>query len=184
MEAILNQQRALITELHRVLRNYGCDGPSRKTKEYLEEKLTNFDALFAKIRRNDDKLNPFVNHDLPYWSERMFEKVNEAYRRVHDDILKRLSSTSKQATDADPIDDLNESLKQMEESINGMLNNDGNEIQDQPDGRADDNSSINEASKRDDNNATPSQLAPQQTNNSNGTTVLPNSSGTSNEFQT
>lgn len=38
----------------------------------------------------------------------------------------------------------------MEESIIGMLNNDGNEIQDQPDGRADDNSSSNEASKRDD----------------------------------
>lgn len=94
MEALLANQRVLIAELDRLLRNYKHDGPSRKTKPYLQEKLTIYGELFAKIRRNDEKLDPFVSHSNTYWAEKMFDKISNTYEKVRDDIEKRLANKS------------------------------------------------------------------------------------------
>lgn len=131
MEALLSQQRTLITELNRVLRNYRCDGPDRKTKAYLEEKLKKFGDLFAQIRRNDDKLNPFIDHGQPYWAENMFANVDDLYRKVNNDILKRLSENRNAVdllSESDDLENLDESLSRMEKSINNILINERDEV--------------------------------------------------------
>lgn len=45
-------------EIPRLLRNYGKDLASRKTKPYLEEKQNSFVALMRRITDRHDKLEP------------------------------------------------------------------------------------------------------------------------------
>lgn len=60
MESILRDQKQLVEELDRLIRNYNKDGQARKNKEYLTERLEECREIFSKISRNNDRLEPMA----------------------------------------------------------------------------------------------------------------------------
>ncbi|XP_031635226.1 uncharacterized protein LOC116348388, partial [Contarinia nasturtii] len=87
---ILVQQSAEISELNRLIRNYKADGPQRKTKKYLDDKVLTFNELFRVISENNKKLQSFYDENQPYFSEKTFEKIKQCFDSVMIDIYERL----------------------------------------------------------------------------------------------
>lgn len=103
MEQLLRIQKADIDDLNRLLKNYGSDGPTRKTKEYLQEKQEIFSTAIAKIRRQHDRLDAFYSEDQPYWKEKTFAKIDALYEKVASNIVERLKILAEKEADDDTL---------------------------------------------------------------------------------
>ncbi|XP_041984084.1 uncharacterized protein LOC121736766 [Aricia agestis] len=82
MDKLIQQQNAILEEIKRIETNFRKDSPSRKTREYLDERLANLDRLWAEFNANNDKLSLRGQPDAPYFVENQYEEAREFYNNV------------------------------------------------------------------------------------------------------
>lgn len=88
MSQILETQREAAIELERRYRNYQKDSSTRKTKEYLEEKLINVEDLWKDMEANHEKIEYDARQQ--YFIEKTFEKCKQLYEDMINNIEDRL----------------------------------------------------------------------------------------------
>lgn len=82
MDKLIQQQNAILEEIKRIATNFKKDSPSRKTREYLDERLANLDRFWAEFNTNNDKLSLCGQPDAPYFVEKQYEEAREFYNKA------------------------------------------------------------------------------------------------------
>lgn len=93
METLLGKQKVEIDELFRLMKNYGSDGSSRKTKPYLQDKARTFPEMFRVIQNLDAEINAIkgaADDEQPYFKEKTFQLLKKKYEKAMNNINERL----------------------------------------------------------------------------------------------
>lgn len=102
---IISRQETIFNNLKQISINYKKDGPSRKTLEYLEERLSRLNTNWEKFVFNHQQLEKSGISDNQYFVNDVFNKTKKMYEDVLQDILKRkaeLPSVSKSKVELPP----------------------------------------------------------------------------------
>lgn len=95
MEDLLKKQKTEVDELNRLISNYKRDGGDRKHERYLNDKKSTFGEMFRVIKEIDDeiqKLREPKYETQPYFEAKTFEKIDEVFTKVMEDVEKRLEA--------------------------------------------------------------------------------------------
>ncbi|KAF9413446.1 hypothetical protein HW555_008338, partial [Spodoptera exigua] len=98
LNEIISRQETIFNNLKQISINYKKDGPSRKTLEYLEERLSRLNTNWEKFVFNHQQLEKSGATDIQYFVDDVFNNTKKMYEDVLQDILKRkaeLPSTTK-----------------------------------------------------------------------------------------
>ncbi|KAF9407675.1 hypothetical protein HW555_012378 [Spodoptera exigua] len=109
LNEIISRQETIFNNLKQISINYKKDGPSRKTLEYLEERLSRLNTNWEKFVFNHQQLEKSGATDIQYFVDDVFNNTKKMYEDVLQDILKRkaeLPSTTKNKTTFS-FDDIN-----------------------------------------------------------------------------
>ncbi|KAJ0169226.1 hypothetical protein K1T71_015256 [Dendrolimus kikuchii] len=82
MEKLLQKQVETLEAIKQIERNFGKDSSSRKTRQYLDERIDRLDRLWAEFSSGNDKLSPYVNSDVQYFAENQYEKTHKYFLSV------------------------------------------------------------------------------------------------------
>ncbi|XP_055308589.1 uncharacterized protein LOC129572612 [Sitodiplosis mosellana] len=116
---LLSAQATEIDELHKLIRNYGKDGPDRKTPRYLNDKIDTFDELFKIISKNHEEIMKSVNTNQPYVKEKTYDTIKAKYEATRKDIMERIQANSPPTA---PLSIATIMQTVMPPSINNMVN--------------------------------------------------------------
>jgi HD-like signal output (HDOD) protein len=76
-DAILTQQKELAEKIEKLNINFKKDGPSRKTREYLNTRKELLTQLWGQFQRAHNELSTKLNEDHLYFSQQLYEKTRE-----------------------------------------------------------------------------------------------------------
>lgn len=79
MEAIIARQQEIIQSIEQINRNFKKDSKSRKTVDYVEQKLQLLDELFQDFRLNDTQLQTYPDKTHEYFTNNMCTQVKSYY---------------------------------------------------------------------------------------------------------
>lgn len=86
MEKLLENQTSLLESIKQIERNFNKDSASRKTREYLDDRLNKLDRLWAEFRYNNEKLAIYEDIKYPYFAQNQFQKTKEYFDSVRNKI--------------------------------------------------------------------------------------------------
>lgn len=85
---LFKTQKANLSELERLFRNYNKDGQSRKTEIYLRKKYDEIDYLWSEIEENDRVLRQLHLINQPYFQQ-TFDTAHSVYKSFIDDSIQK-----------------------------------------------------------------------------------------------
>lgn len=84
----MQSQSDLVESVKQIERNFNKDSASRKTREYLDERLNKLDKIWAQFKITHDKiLAVYHDADDPYFSGNQFEKAQKYVESVRNKII-------------------------------------------------------------------------------------------------
>ena len=95
---IISRQETIFNNLKQISINYKKDGPSRKTLEYLEERLSRLNTNWEKFVFNHQQLEKSGITDIQYFVDDVFSNTKKMYEDVLQDILKRKAALPSAST--------------------------------------------------------------------------------------
>lgn len=94
MSTELKVQSDVFENIKRLYSNYKKDGPSRKTSDYLTEKLIHLENQWADFDGRNNILMQSEDKSHEYFTEKVYIRTKQMYEELKQDILSRLQSAA------------------------------------------------------------------------------------------
>lgn len=85
MDKLIQHQADILDSMQQMERNFKKDPASRKTRDYIEQRLNKLDQLWAEFKKCDDKLGAY-HEQHPYFEGNQFEQARDYYNAVRQKI--------------------------------------------------------------------------------------------------
>ncbi|KAL0831490.1 hypothetical protein ABMA28_002287 [Loxostege sticticalis] len=86
MEELFNRQNDIINEIQKIYNNFRKDSASRKTREYINIRVTALDNLWGEFTQNDSTLEDHRDENHEYFSKNVFIEFKKFYDNAREII--------------------------------------------------------------------------------------------------